>query len=706
MELIFSSFFRKNDRFARNPWTYFFVFLVANTLLSYFPISLETKLWIGLIGLGIPFVIALKKIWTPTVLSKTAFSWESIPRVSTWVWVVFLILAILLRFYKLTTLSTWPTSEEGLGGYYGIELIENGDWHFFYSYAQWPPLFVWSLGTFFKILGPSLETLWLFPAILSLLTIPLAFAAAKAFFSETFAFVFICLWAFNFEPLYLGRFCQGHEIEVLWQLAVLALLGTLLRQTSNKIKKITAAFLGFFTGTGFYTLHHWPVMVAFIFLAVLGMVIPHFESRKGILISFLTLLLSTSLPYLIIFFSTNHGIYLKSRWVFQGGTSPKEQFHLITQYLGSLFWGVNTDRFAFKPFWGGFLNPLAGTLFLLGLIFIFRSQEKHLKAWILFGLCLFLLPALLSNDLEMLRMLLVFPMLLTVCVMGLYELSEWMGNGPMGLTVVFILLCLSSGMDIYHLFGPYQKIWHSGTQTAILDVKSMERFRAFQLLGSVSRARGPGLIFTELETSPFDQTLAIAVYPFNAARNPGLAPESANWAGLLTNINFAPFLSQRFPQSHWFPLTSDAATPQGTLVLGIFSITRDNQKEFFNWLETERLLRRITSLLFDSPFGKPPRGVLEKLVQLEPLVRKDPFLESFIAERIFFFGLSCSDNSKSMEALSRGIRLGYPAANLYNDLGVLWWTLGDKDKARESFEAALHSPLNHTPALLNLRKLP
>jgi hypothetical protein len=31
---------------------------------------------------------------------------------------------------------------------------------------------------------------------------------------------------------------------------------------------------------------------------------------------------------------------------------------------------------------------------------------------------------------------------------------------------------------------------------------------------------------------------------------------------------------------------------------------------------------------------------------------------------------------------------GYPSPDLFIDLGVLGWTLGDKDKARIAFEAA------------------
>jgi hypothetical protein len=290
--------------------------------------------------------------------------------------------------------------------------------------------------------------------------------------------------------------------------------------------------------------------------------------------------------------------------------------------------------------------------------------------------------------------------------MGLQKLYLSAGQQRVGLAALWVLLPLSSGLDLYHLYGPYQKIWRSGDQPVILQSKSMEKYQAYQLLGSMSRAKGPGLIFTEFESTPFDQTFSTAVYPLNAAHNPHLSSSLTLWAGLLTNIDYTPFLTRRFPEGRWFPLTSTKADPPGTLVLGIIPLTPENQKELSTWLEAEKALHPITSLLFHSPFGKPPVNVLDQIIRLEPSLRGDPFLESCVAEKIFFYGMSCGDDSRALEALSRALQTGYPAANLFNDLGVLWYSMGNPVKAREAFQAACFCPSDHTSARMNLRAIP
>src|ERR1700722_8061830 len=42
-----------------HPWFYFSIFLISNTLISYFPFSLSAKLWIVFLGLFLPFAAAL-----------------------------------------------------------------------------------------------------------------------------------------------------------------------------------------------------------------------------------------------------------------------------------------------------------------------------------------------------------------------------------------------------------------------------------------------------------------------------------------------------------------------------------------------------------------------------------------------------------------------------------------------------------------------
>src|ERR1051325_9833898 len=85
-----------------NPWVYFSVFLASNSLLSYFPLPLGAKIAVGLIGLLLPFLLALT---TAPALSKPApppYRLEFLPAIPWWVWLGLGGLAVFARFYQFT----------------------------------------------------------------------------------------------------------------------------------------------------------------------------------------------------------------------------------------------------------------------------------------------------------------------------------------------------------------------------------------------------------------------------------------------------------------------------------------------------------------------------------------------------------------------------------------------------------------------------
>ena len=324
---------------------------------------------------------------------------------------------------------------------------------------------------------------------------------------------------------------------------------------------------------------------------------------------------------------------------------------------------------------------------------------------ILLGFVLFILPAFLTRDLEMLRMILALPLLMAVCAMGAQKLL-YCFHPPAQKILWIALLTLLAVLDFYHLEGPYQRLWRLNWVTSLHYTKSLERWQAFQILSSMKRKSGPGIVLTEFDPTPFDQTLTTALYPFNAARNPAFSPFQAQWAGLLTNINYSPFLAKRFPDSKWFSLAPGQDSSDGTLVLGIIPMDSVNQEILIHWLEIERALRSETSQWLQLPLGQTNAELTQSLYQIRLLANKDPFLESCLGERIFYCEMTGSNSNGVLMALHRALTLGYPAANLYNDLGVYWFTAGDPAKAREAFNAALRCPINHTSAWANLQKIP
>jgi hypothetical protein len=174
----------------------------------------------------------------------------------------------------------------------------------------------------------------------------------------------------------------------------------------------------------------------------------------------------------------------------------------------------------------------------------------------------------------------------------------------------------------------------------------------------------------------------------------------------LTNINYAPFLSSDFPSSQWFPLLKGVPPKKDVLVLGLIPRNPKNEQRIQHWVGVDAAFHPITSQIMHTPFGQSSPGVWEALLKMRPMVQGDPFLESCLDERIFLSGMANGKPMESLDALRRALSSGYPAAHLFNELGVFWFTQKDYPKARQAFLAALHSPLNHTNALENLRGTP
>ncbi len=696
----------RNFSLPFQPWLYFFIFFMANLLLCYFNLSLQIKLWIGIFGLLLPLFLACAACPTAQTKEEPILFTEflSAPRIQ--FTIVIGILAIFIRFYRLTTLSGWPLMDEGVSGFESMNLSENHSWRFFYSAAQIPPLYVWLMGVFFKLMPPSLESLWFFPAFISLLSIPISFFSFKSFFSRSTAWIGTILFALSFWPFYLGRYSMPHGLLVLWELLAFMSLGFFLKAQTEKEEKKIAFLLGCVLGTGFYTEFHWPLLAIFI-IGIASLKRKRLPSKKfHVLIYFLIPFLVILIPLGIAAIQEKMGHYLSMLWAFHPGSDALSQLKISWEYFQGIFWGVETSRHGYKPFWGGYLNPILDSLFCLGLIELYRFRKTVFSLCIFAGLFLFMLPGLLTKELELFRVILILPPLLLVSLWGLAVLLQtiiWKNRN----LILCGLLIGSASLDFYHLLGPYQQSCHSDYQTFNAYSRSFERWKAYEFLKKTNDDKGPGFIFTEFESSTFNQTLTLAVYPFNAAVNPKLPPENVHWAGFLTNINYAPFLSGRFPSIQWFELTPPAFESQEVLILGIVSLEKPEIRMVMNhWLSIDRVFLPLTNETLNFSFNESHQKVIESLKKMEPLTNGDPFLKSILEEKIYYNAMTASDVSLCFGALKKALTEGYPAAHLYNNLGVLWYTLGDYAKARECFKASLRSPLNHTVALENLRRIP
>src|SRR6185369_8888863 len=268
-----------------------------------------------------------------------------------------------------------------------------------------------------------------------------------------------------------------------------------------------------------------------------------------------------------------YGHYFQFLWAFKTGREGWELFRTLCLCLAGFMWGSNYPSFYYGPAWGGFFNPIAGTLFLAGLAAAWVRRRQPLYAWFLASVVLFFLPAFLSGPtVTEMREIQVLPLLSFLAALGLEVSTSWV---PPNRKAVFLAvpLFLSSGLDLWHL----QKAGQALDQRWDFQ-KTKENQAAFRILEKTYELKKePGLIFTNFNSLVFhDYSLEVACRPFNAAELPGFSIEKAGWAAVVVNVHYQPFLFKRFPGSRWVWL-SKGLDPRlnnynGGLMLGIIPL--------------------------------------------------------------------------------------------------------------------------------------
>src|ERR1700722_12535540 len=159
-------------------WTGAGLFVAANILLSYFPLTVTQALWDILVGLLVPTALL---VFTP--IKPAPLKSESLPKIHLGFWLAAAAAAVFLRLFKMDSLSTWPTVDEGVLGYFAVKLSHQWNWRLLENTSQLPALYSWGQGLLFKCFSPSLFTLWLYPALFALACLPAAAWAARKIFT-------------------------------------------------------------------------------------------------------------------------------------------------------------------------------------------------------------------------------------------------------------------------------------------------------------------------------------------------------------------------------------------------------------------------------------------------------------------------------------------------------------------------------------------
>lgn len=680
---------------SRILWPLFGCFTLTNGLLAFSPLSATWKVVLGILGLVFPGAIVLLRSRVPARPPKPLWLDETLLPTSNWVFPLLILAAAFFRFIHLTTLSQWPLTDEAKSGYFAVQLVSQGlgSARLLYDFSQLPPLYIWLEGIFFKLSGISLFSLWSFPALLSLLTVWAFYRGAQVSFSKSFALVLAALMALSFWPLYAGRFSHQGSLLLLWECLAFWMAGKFAQQESPKY----AFYLGLLTGAGFYTFTSWPSVALVLALWVFCF------HRKGIF-SFFGGTILVYLPLGAAWLENGYGGYIQHVWALNPGEAWGPQLLRGFWDLSALFWksAVPPNLFAYKPFWGGYLNPLLGACFFIGALVLFhRGTAAWTKFW---GLTFFFfyLPGFLTGGVEMFRILPMLPLLLGGAALGMSALLDSL-KASWRWPVLGLLLLFSLVLDSHQLFRVYGDVWtHPDGWFAS---KSVDRLRAYSILDDLQKKSGPGIILCELVPDLYDQSLSLATYKYNVLQNPELNQTQPRWAAVLANVHYQPCLAADFPEAQWVRLAGDMGWPDGGLMLGVIPLPCSHPDKLARLIQADKASQELIPIVYDDRDYKSRKPVTEKLASLRPFFEGDPFLEACFWEKMADNAYGDRDYESQVAALQRAIEKGYPAAHLYNDLGALYLRRSRFKEARDSFEKALHSRPNFTSAAAGLEML-
>jgi hypothetical protein len=603
---------------AYHPLVWFLIFLFSFSLLVYGHLSLTIQIWILFMGVVLPFFLGLAALSQPIKKEKPA--WEepfptSLSAPSSWIVIIFVFVMLVSRFLLLGQSAWWPAGDEALNAFYLPFWAEHWQGALFIASSQIPSTLSQLAFFIFKLTQAPLLSVQLVPALISCATVGLAYQIARLYFSKTNALIVFLLFAFSYWPLFISWTFLPGITTPLWELILFYLLYQI-KKSSNKNAGWFFIY-GLALGACPYTFFSWPVL--FLWSAAAVFLTGKHSAKKWIWLG--AGLFITLAPYL---WAISRGPYGDYFWgiagkgqVITGLTRAK----VMAEYISSLFWGAGSGTWF--PQTGGYLNVILSACGLVGFIELFRFKRLALVWACLSALFLFMLPGLLSRDFEGHRILLALPILLWIVAVGIQSLLVKFPKSRQ-LAVLVLLLGLSLVLDLKRVNNPVVNELRS-------EPVSNERRFSYEALKPIADHNGPGLIFSECIPNTTDYSLSCFSYPFNAAFNPKLAPEKAQWVSIFTADYYQNDLSKRFPQLRWVSLPEDKHH-----VLALMPLTEQNRKVFLDWVPFYRFEMNLNYQFADNPSGKSRDFLLKEMMDIYPSLSKDPFIQSCFFQKLFY----------------------------------------------------------------------
>ncbi len=611
-----------------------------------------------------------------------------------WVWILLIAVGFFFRSLRLWAFPQWPITDEANTFQAALELSKHWNWEFFKSEGQSAPLLDWATGILFKSSDHVFFALIFPPFLVSCLTLLMFFWTARHFLPRDLAFVSTALFSFSYWPLYL----QGYALQAIclpfWEIGVFFLLMKGLEARESKLLWIFT--LGAWIGLGYWTYSSWPVvaMAAFSIFLTAG----NRRERNGRAFFLLACGCITTGFYFLIAVARNggYGTHFMGYSAFSGWLSEKQILLSDLDYVNCIFWGQLSEG-SYVPIQGGFLNPLLSAFFWIGILEIYgRKTVPPFCRWAGPILVLFLLPGLLSQNLQCLRVIQVVPLVLGLSALGACRFLSVLPMKGRSALLSFLLLG-SLTWDATRLKTTWETWANQTSQIRMV----------YGVLEKIAGDRGPGIILTQFKVQNHsEENLEAAVFPFNSVDNQRWDIHRAHWASLLLHPDEISFLQVDFPGTQWWK-PPVLGTGDDDLEIGFIPIVAREGPRLENWVKANQWFQKGD---FEFTGVSNPRSYQEALQYwLHPpsFMAKDRFLQTCYWERLaeFYYYRDFENHySLQVDALKQAVTAGYPAAHLYYDLGCLLLRKKNYPESKKVLESSLRSDPNN-PKVKNALKL-
>ncbi|HXL73427.1 MAG TPA: hypothetical protein VN963_07360, partial [bacterium] len=467
----------------------------------------------------------------------------------------------------------------------------------------------------------------------------------------------------------------------LWEIGVFFLLAETFRKGWRKSSWLWILILGAWFGMGYWTYTSWPVVTAAaLFISLAG------AKKSGGGYS-PPLLLGAGLFTAMFYFavaviqSGGYGTHLIGYSAFHGYIPAKEVLLSTVDYVNFLFWGYWSIGI-YAPSQGGFLNPLMGAFFWMGIWEIFGWKTlPRFSRWVIPLLALFLLPGFLSQNLQSFRIIQAIPLILGLSALGACRLLAFLPAGRRPVLLGLLLLA-SLAWDIPRL---------AETWTEFTDTSAQIRM-VYGVLKKTSQEQGPGICFTQFKVqNQAEENLDAAVFPFSAAENLKLPVYQTRWAALVLHPDEVPFLRKDFPGAQWLipPVLNEG---DGRLAIGLIRITAKEAPRLQKWVAADRWFQKAGWEFLNISNDFSYQEALQYWLNPPFFFKGDRFLQTCYWERLgeFYYWRGYENHyGLQLDALKHAVTEGYPAPHLYYDLGCLLSRRKSFPESRKALESAL-----------------